>query len=134
MPRMIFVNLPVTDLAAATGFYRAIGCTKNDQFSDDRAASMVWSEAVTFQLLARDYFATFTPKQVADARLSSEVLLALTCESREAVDAILEAGRSAGGQADIRTPTDMGFMYNRTLEDPDGHVFELVWMDMNATP
>jgi uncharacterized protein len=132
MPRMIFVNLPVRDLAAATRFYRAIGCEKNQQFSDHQAASMVWSETITFQLLTRDYFATFTPRPVADAHGTSEVLLALTSDSRQDVDATAEAGAAAGGKADIRAPMDMGFMYNRTVEDPDGHVLELVWMDMSA--
>lgn len=132
MPRMIFVNLPVGDLAAATRFYEAIGCEKNEQFSDHQASSMVWSEAITFQLLANDYFATFTPRRVADAKATSEVLIALSCDGRDDVDTTVEAGAAAGGQADIREPQDMGFMYNRCLADPDGHVFEFVWMDMGA--
>lgn len=132
MPKMIFVNLPVTDLAAATRFYAAIGCEKNERFSDHQASSMVWSDAITFHLLTRDYFATFTPKQIADAHRTSEVLLALGCDSRDDVDTIAEAGAAAGGKADIRERLDMGFMYNRALEDPDGHVFELVWLDMSA--
>jgi predicted lactoylglutathione lyase len=132
MPKMIFVNLPVEDIAAATRFYEAIGCVKNAQFSDHRASSMVWSDAITFHLLTRDYFATFTPKQVADARRSSEVLLAITLDSREAVDAISEAAAVAGGKSDIRAPMDMGWMYNRAFEDTDGHTFEAVWADMAA--
>ncbi len=102
MPKMIFVNLPVKDLAAATRFYEAIGCTKNDQFSDHQASNMVWSEAIIFHLLTRDFFASFTPKPVAEAQKASEVLIALTMDSREEVDAIVEAagvvrrqGRSA---------------------------------------
>lgn len=134
MPRMIFVNLPVRDIAAATRFYEAIGCEKNVQFSDEKASSMVWSETITFQLLARDYFATFTPKQIADAQKTSEVLLCLTRDSREEVDAMAQAAAGAGGRADIREPMDMGFMYNRAFEDPDGHVFEIVWMNMEAMP
>ena len=132
MSKTIFINLPVTDLAAATRFYEAIGCEKNEQFSDHRASSMVWSDAITFHLLTRDYFATFTPKQVADARRSSEVLLAITLDSREAVDAISEAAAVAGGKSDIRAPMDMGWMYNRAFEDTDGHTFEAVWADMAA--
>jgi predicted lactoylglutathione lyase len=132
MPKMIFVNLPVEDLAAATRFYEAIGCVKNEQFSDDRASSMVWSDAITFHLLTRDYFATFTPKPVADARQSCEVLLAITLDSREAVDALAEAAAAAGGKADVRAPMDMGWMYNRAFEDTDGHIFEAVWADMAA--
>lgn len=132
MPKMIFVNLPVNDIAAATRFYEALGCEKNPQFSDEKASSMVWSEAITFQLLTREYFQSFTPKPVADARASSEVLLCLSCDSRDAVDALARAGAGAGGKADIREPMDLGFMYNRSVEDPDGHIFELVWMNMEA--
>lgn len=134
MPKMIFVNLPVNDLAAATRFYEAIGCSKNEQFGDDKASSMVWSDAIVFHLLKRDYFATFTPKPVADASASSEVLLCISCDSRDEVDALSKAAASSGGKADIRQPVDMGFMYNRAFEDPDGHVIEVVFMDMSALP
>jgi uncharacterized protein len=132
MPKMIFVNLPVKDLAASIRFYEAIGCEKNEQFSDDKAASMVWSDAIVFQLLTRDYFATFAPKRIADAQETIGMLIALSRDSREEVDAIIEAAAAAGGKADIREPQDMGFMYVRTFEDPDGHVFEPAWMNMEA--
>ncbi len=132
MSKMIYINLPVKDLAAATRFYEAIGCGKNEQFSDHQASSMVWSDTITFQLLANDYFATFTPKKVADAHATSEVLLALTRDSRQDVDAIVEAAAAAGGKADIRAPQDMGWLYNRAFEDPDGHVFEAIAADMAA--
>lgn len=132
MPKMIFINLPVRDIATATRFYEAIGCKKNEQFSDDKASSMVWSDAITFQLLTQDYFATFATKPIADARETVGMLIALSCDSREAVDSITEAAAAAGGKADIREPQDMGFMYLRTFEDPDGHVFEPAWMDMRA--
>ncbi|MER9663816.1 VOC family protein [Mesorhizobium sp. M0159] len=132
MPKMIFVNLPVKDLAAATRFYEAIGCEKNEQFSDHRSSSMIWSDTITFQLLGNDYFATFTPKKIADAKATSEVLIALSRDSREDVDATVNAGGSAGGDADIRERQDMGFMYNRCLADPDGHTFEFIWLDMSA--
>ncbi|KAB2941098.1 MAG: VOC family protein [Hyphomicrobium sp.] len=132
MPKMIFVNLPVKDLAAATRFYEAIGCKKNKQFSDHQAASMVWSDSITFHLLTRDYFATFAPKPVADAREACGALFALTRDSREAVDAITEAAAAAGGKADPRERMDMGWMYNRAFEDTDGNVYEAVWMDMAA--
>lgn len=130
MPKMIFVNLPVADLAAATSFYAALGCEKNDQFSDENASSMVWSEAITFMLLTRDYFSTFLTRPVADAQAQTGVLVALSRDTREEVDAVVEAGAAAGGKADARPPMDMGFMYNRQVEDPDGHVLEFVWMDM----
>lgn len=134
MSKMIYINLPVTDSAAATRFYEAIGCEKNEQFSDHQASSMVWSDTITFQLLANDYFATFTPKKVADAHATSEVLLALIRGSREEVDAIVEAAAATGGKADIREPQDMGWLYNRAFEDPDGHVFEAIAADMAAAP
>jgi len=130
MPRMIFVNLPVRDLAAATRFYEAIGCKKNAQFSDEKASSMVWSESITFQLLSHDYFKTFATRPIADARTSTAMLIALSCDSRQEVDAIAEAAAAAGGKADTRAPQDMGFMYLRTFEDLDGHVFEPAWMDV----
>jgi len=132
MLKMIFINLPVRDIAAATRFYEAIGCKKNEQFSDDKASSMVWSDTITFQLLTQDYFATFATKPIADARETVGMLIALSCDSREAVDSITQAAAAAGGKADIREPQDMGFMYLRTFEDPDGHVFEPAWMDMGA--
>lgn len=132
MPKMIFINLPVQDLAASTRFYEAIGCTKNPQFSDENASSMVWSDAITFQLLSRDYYATFTSKPIADAHKTSAMLIALSRDSREEVDAIIKAAASAGGKADIREPQDLGFMYLRTFEDPDGYTFEPVWMNPEA--
>lgn len=129
MPKMIFVNLPVKDIARSTRFYEAIGCVKNEQFSDEKASSMMWSDNVTFQLLRRDYFATFTSKPIANAHETCGALIALSCDSRADVDSIVAAARSAGGRADTREPQDMGFMYLRTFEDPDGHVFEPAWMD-----
>lgn len=132
MPKMIFLNLPVKDLAAATRFYEAIGCVKNEQFSDGNASAMVWSEAITFQLLTHDYYKTFTAKPIADAHKTSGMLIALSQDSREAVDAITEAAGKAGGKADVREPQDMGFMYLRSFADLDGHVFEPAWMDMSA--
>ncbi|HEX7030386.1 MAG TPA: VOC family protein [Gammaproteobacteria bacterium] len=132
MSKMIFINLPVKDLAAATRFYEAIGCRKNEQFSDDKASSMVWSDTITFQLLTREYFATYATTPVADAHQTTGVLFALSRDSREDVDAIVEAAAAAGGKADIREPQDMDFMYLRTFQDPDGHVFEPAWMNLEA--
>jgi len=129
MSKMIFVILPVADLAASMRFYEAIGCERNAQFSDDKAASMVWSDIITFQLMQRDYFASFTTKPVADAHASCQALLCLTRDSRGDVDALAEAAGRAGGRADMRAPIDEGFLYNRAFEDPDGHVFELAWMN-----
>ncbi|MEQ8447655.1 MAG: lactoylglutathione lyase [Pelagibacterium sp.] len=130
MTKMIFVNLPVRDLAAATRFYEAIGCTKNADFSSDEASSMMWSDTITFMLLKHEYFSTFTSKPIADAHAAAGALIALSCDSREAVDAITEAAGKAGGKADVRDPQDMGFMYGRAFEDLDGNIFEPVWMNM----
>lgn len=133
MPQMIFVNLPVTDLARSTAFYEAIGCTKDPRFSNEVASAMQLSEEIVFMLLTHDFFKTFTAtKGIADAHTTSEVLIALSRDSREAVDAIVEAAGGAGGKADFREKQDMGFLYSRSFEDPDGHVFEPVFMDMEA--
>jgi uncharacterized protein len=132
MTRMIFVNLPVSNVVAASRFYEALGCTKNPQFSDQNSAAMVWSDTITIQLLSREYFATFTPKRIANAYDTSEVLLALARESREDVDAAAQAAAANGGRADIRERQDSDFMYNRAVEDPDGHVLELIWVNMSA--
>lgn len=132
MPKMLFVNLPVRDLAAATRFYQAIGFEKNAQFSNEQASSMVWSDAITFQLMVHDYYATFTTKPIADAHQTSAALFALSRDSRQEVDAIVEAAAKSGGKADVREAQDLGFMYIRTFADPDGNVFEPAWMDMSS--
>jgi predicted lactoylglutathione lyase len=132
MTKTIYVNLAVDDLAAATRFYEAIGCTKNPQFSDGNAASMVWSDTITFQLLTREYFRTFTTKPLSDAHRTCAALFALSHDSRDRVDAIIDAASAAGGKADVRACMDMGWLYNRAVEDPDGNILELVWMDVAA--
>ena len=132
MPRMIFVNLPVKDLAASIRFYAEIGCEQNHQFSNDQAAMMVWSDTISFMLLTHDYFATFSPNPIADASKATGVLIALSRDSREDVDSITEAAAAAGGTADVRPPQDLGFMYSRAFADPDGHLFEPLWMDVAA--
>lgn len=129
MPRMIFVNLPVRDLAAAATFYEAIGATPNLQFSDDAAKSYMFSDTIAVMLLTRPRYSEFTSRPIGDARVESQALLALSVDSREAVDETLGRGASAGGKADPNPPQDHGFMYSRSIEDPDGYVWELVWMD-----
>lgn len=131
MTRMIFVNLPVTDLAAAMAFYTALGFKNNPQFTDETAACMVWSEAINVMLLTHEKWRTFTQRPIPPAS-SSEVMLAISCDSREAVDAMNAAAAANGGTADINPKRDLGFMYNRNLVDPDGHVWEAMWMDMSA--
>jgi predicted lactoylglutathione lyase len=133
MAKMIFVNLPVKDVAASTAFYQAIGATKDERFSQPgQAASMQFSDTIVFMLLSHDFFGGFSPKPIADAHQSTEVLLCMSQDSREAVDAITEAAAKAGGKADIRPPQDHGFMYGRSFEDPDGHIFEPMYMDVEA--
>ena len=132
MSKTIFISLPVRDLAAATSFYTAIGCTRNDQFSDANASCMVLSEAITFMLLTHEHYATFTTRPIADAHETSAMMIALSQDSREAVDAIVTAAAGAGGKADIREPRDLGFMYQRTFEDCEGNLFEPVWLNPAA--
>lgn len=134
MTRSIFLNLPVRDIAAATRFYEALGCTLNPQFSDEATASMVWTDSIVFQLQQRDRFAGYAPRPPADAHAAAQVLIALTCTDRAEVDRLMIAATAAGGSADPRPPTDFGWLYNRAVEDPDGHVFELVWVDPTGMP
>jgi predicted lactoylglutathione lyase len=133
MSKMIFVNLPVTDLKASIAFYKALGFTQNLQFSDDTAACMVWSEAINVMLLTHAKWRTFTSRPIPPAT-SSEVMLALSCDDRGAVDAMNRTAAAHGGQADVNPVQDLGFMYNRNLADPDGHVWEAFWMDAAAMP
>lgn len=133
MSRTIFVNLPVADLNASMSFYKALGFENNPQFTDDTAACMVWSETINVMLLTHDKWRTFTSRPIPPST-SSEVLLAISLDSREAVDDLNEKATENGGTADINPTQDMGFMYNRSLADPDGHVWEAFWMDMSAMP
>jgi hypothetical protein len=132
MPQMIFVNLPVADVARSTAFYEAIGCTKDARFSNEVASAMQLSDEIVFMILSREFFQTFTSKAIADAHATTEVLICISRDSRAEVDAIVEKAGAAGGRADPREPQDMGFMYGRTFEDPDGHIFEPMHMDMEA--
>lgn len=131
MSKMIFVNLPVADLPAAKAFYEAIGAVNNPQFTDETAACMVFSETIHVMLLTHAKFAQFTPKKVADAHATSEVLIAISADSREGVDDIADKALAAGGKAP-RKPQDFGFMYSRAFEDLDGHIWEPMWMDLAA--
>lgn len=132
MPRMIFVNLPVSDLKRATSFYEAIGATKNPQFSDDTASCMVFSETIHAMLLTHEKYAQFTSKTIVDAKASSEVMIALSADSRAAVDDMVEKAKAAGTRIDPNPTQDLGFMYGRSFEDPDGHIWEVFWMDVEA--
>ncbi|MEN3349674.1 MAG: uncharacterized protein V7632_3309 [Bradyrhizobium sp.] len=130
--KMIFVNLPVSNLARSTAFYEAIGATKNPQFSDDSGSCMVISETIFVMLLTHDKFRHFTPKQICDARTTSEVLICLSADGREAVDDVVTKAKGAGGNADPSPKQDYGFMYGRSFEDLDGHIWEVMWMDVEA--
>ena len=134
MTKQIFINLPVTDLAKAKAFYEVIGAVNNPQFSDDTAACMVLSDAIYVMLLTQEKWASFTNKPIADARHASEVMLALSANDRGAVDTIVDAANASGGKGDVNPPQDNGFMYSRSFEDVDGHIWESVFVDMSAMP
>lgn len=131
MPKRIFINLPVADVAASTAFYEAIGFERNDRFSNEQASSMVWSDSIHVMLLAKPFFATFTEKTIVNATTSTTGHYALSFDSRDAVDAIASAAVAAGGR-EVHGPQDLGFMYSRAFEDPDGHGFGPFWMDPAA--
>lgn len=132
MPKMIFVNLPVADVAKSTAFYEAIGARKDARFSNEAASMMCFSDTIAVMLLNHARFRDFTPKAIVDARSGTEVLLALSQDSRAAVDATMDKAIAAGSAKDFRPTEDHGFMYGRSIEDPDGHVLEFMWMDVDA--
>ncbi|CAN7196357.1 VOC family protein [Bosea sp. LjRoot9] len=132
MVRMIFVNLPVRDLPAATRFYLAIGGRLNPQFSNDKASSVMFSDSIGVMLLTHEHYRQFTARPIGDPRRESQMLIALTADSRAEVDATIEKGVAAGGRADPNPAQDLGFMFNRHIEDPDGNVWEVLWMDPSA--
>jgi predicted lactoylglutathione lyase len=133
MTRMIFVNLPVTDLERSIRFYETIGGRKEPKFSNEMAAMIVLSDAIHVMLLTHPFYASFTGKPIADAHQTSQVILCLSADSREAVDQTVDAAGSAGGKTDVglkQEPNAM--MYGRDFEDPDGHSWEVMWMDPSA--
>lgn len=134
MSKMIFVNLPVADLPKSMTFYEALGFTNNPQFTNDQAACMVWSDAIYVMLLTHDFWKTFTDRAIPDAHESAQVFLCLSHDSRESVDAIVAKAGAAGGKAEPTPTQDHGFMYGSSFEDPDGHIWENVYMDMAAVP
>ena len=124
----IFVNLPVKDLNRSMDFFKKIGYSFNPQFTDETAACMVISEDIYAMLLTHAKFGEFTKKDIVDANKSTEVLIALSTESRQAVDKLVDSVLSAGGK-EARKAEDYGFMYQRSFDDLDGHTWEIVWMD-----
>ena len=131
MSKMIFINLPVADVAASTAFYEAIGFTKNETFSGDHASSMIWSDTIHVMLIGHPFYSTLTNKTIIDARTTSGVLLVPSFDSREAVDAFNAAAIAAGGR-ELHGAEDAGFMYSRAFEDLDGHGWGPMWMDVDA--
>lgn len=132
MPKMIFVNLPVTDLARSTAFYQAVGAQKNPQFSDDTASCMIISETIYVMLLTHAKYGQFTTKKIADAKTTTQVALCLSADSRDEVDDTVAKAGAVGGIVDPGPKQDHGFMYGRSFEDPDGHHWEVMWMDVAA--
>ena len=131
MAKMIFVSLPVADLRTSIAFYEALGFRQNPKFSDDASACMVWSEAIHAMLLTYDKWRTFTERPLP-APGTAGVMLSLSLESRDAVDAMNLAATAHGGKADVNPVQDLGFMYGRDLADPDDHLWGAFWMDPEA--
>jgi predicted lactoylglutathione lyase len=133
MATRIFVNLPVENLDRSIEFFTKLGFSFNPQFTDDTATCMIVDENIFVMLLTHEKFQTFTPKPIGDARKSTEVLVCLTCESREEVDDMVRKAVAASGTT-YKEPQDHGFMYGHGFQDLDGHIWELIHMDTGATP
>lgn len=131
MSTKIFVNLPVKTLPKSMEFFTKLGFKFNSQFTDETAACMVVSDDIFVMLLTEAKFKIFTPKEICDATKSTEVLTALSCETREKVDELVGKAVAAGG-ATYSDPKDYGFMYQHGFQDPDGHIWELIYMDPSA--
>jgi predicted lactoylglutathione lyase len=129
---MIFVNLPVSDLQRSRSFLEALGAVNDPRFTDETAACMTLSESIHVMILTHDKFRQFTPRPIADASLASEVLICISADSRESVDTAVERAEANGGTADPSPKQDYGVMYGRSVADPDGHIFEIMWMDPAA--
>lgn len=130
MTKQIFLNLPVKNLNKSVEFFTRLGYTFNQQFTDENATCMIISDTIYVMLLVESYFKTFTTKEIANTKTTIEALLGLSAESKEAVDKLVDAAISAGG-SQPKEPQDLGFMYSRTFEDLDGHVWEIFWMNPN---
>jgi len=130
--RMIFVNLPVADLQKSRTFLEALGAENEPKFTDETAACMKLSDSIFVMILTHEKFSQFTPRPIADAKAGSEVLLCLSADSRESVDAAIQRAEASGGSADPAPRQDYGVMYGRSVADPDGHIWEIMWMDPAA--
>ena len=137
MPKMIFINLPVTDLAASTAFFIGLGAAKNPQFSDENTSCIVFSDTIFAMIMTHARFADFTKRKIIDAHTSVQAMFALSADSRDEVDGMVAKAVKAGGGADPNPSQDYGFMYGRSFDDPDGNIWEVFWMDpaaVNAPP
>ena len=134
MSKMIFINLPVIDLKKSMAFYEAVGASNNPQFTDETAACMVFSESINVMLLTHDKWRTFTSKDIPNAHESAQVLLCLSADTKDSVSKLVDSAIGAGGKGDPTPTQDHGFMFGRSFEDPDGHIWEVMWMDMAAIP
>ncbi len=131
MSQMIFVNLPVNDLEVTKSFWSKLGFSFNPQFSDETTACLVFSDTIYAMLITQPRFKEFTKKDIADAATSTEVILCLSADSREKVDEMADAALAAGGSP-ANEAQDHGFMYGRSFQDPDHHLWEIMWMDVEA--
>ena len=131
MSRKIFVNLAVKDLSRAVAFFTALGFTFNPQFTDETATCMIISDDIFAMLLTEAKFQAFAPKAIANAQQSNEVLIGLSCDSREEVIDLVQKAVAAGGST-YAEPNDHGFMYQHGFQDPDGHIWEIFYMDPSA--
>lgn len=131
MPRMIFVNLPSSDIPRSRRFYEGLGFSINPQFSTDQALCVVVSETIYLMILSREFFSSFVTRPVGDPAATAQALISLSCDDRAGVDALTEAALAHGG-TEPRPVQDMGFMYGRAFCDPDGNWFEPMWMDPSA--
>ena len=129
--RMIFPNLAVQDLDRAVAFFTGLGFSFDPRFTDESGAAMVVSEQAVVMLLVESRFRDFTSKELVDPRTQTEAIIALSAESREEVDAFADKALELGGSP-ANEPMDMGFMYGRSFNDPDGHLWEIFWMDPSA--
>lgn len=134
MSRQVFINLPIKDMARSQAFFKSLGFGFNPQFTNDQGACMIISKDHSYvMLLVESFFQGFTKKAIADATKTTEVLICLSCESREAVDEMVSKAVAAGGTAP-NPKQDHGFMYSHGFTDLDSHVWEVVWMNPNAAP
>lgn len=133
MATQIFVNLPVKDLDKSVAFFTELGYTFNPDFTNENATCMIIADTIFVMLLVEPFFQGFSKKEIPDTSKATEVIIALSSESRADVDSMVNKAIKAGGKAP-NEPSDMGFMYSWSYEDLDGHVWELVWMDPSGMP